>query len=100
MECQRIMREHLGEHACISDNRVIGYLAPTRGKSAELNFFFFLEDRLTLSRFHSHRGYLAKGSLHVHTPRLRRVHIRLDVTFAGTTICKSYFDAPVRFGYT
>lgn len=31
-ECQRIMREHAGEHACILDNRVIGYLAPTRGK--------------------------------------------------------------------
>ncbi|KAF8554716.1 protein serine/threonine phosphatase 2C [Imleria badia] len=30
LECQRIMREHAGEHACVSDNRVIGYLAPTR----------------------------------------------------------------------
>ncbi|KIJ67675.1 hypothetical protein HYDPIDRAFT_173484 [Hydnomerulius pinastri MD-312] len=30
-ECQRIAREHPGEHQCVSDNRVIGYLAPTRG---------------------------------------------------------------------
>lgn len=34
LECQRIMREHPGERSCVSDNRVIGYLAPTRGKSA------------------------------------------------------------------
>ncbi|KAG8213848.1 phosphatase 2C-like domain-containing protein [Butyriboletus roseoflavus] len=30
LECQRIMREHPGERSCVSDNRVIGYLAPTR----------------------------------------------------------------------
>ncbi|KAI9569568.1 phosphatase 2C-like domain-containing protein [Boletus coccyginus] len=30
LESQRIKREHAGEHACVSDNRVIGYLAPTR----------------------------------------------------------------------
>ncbi|KAF9244851.1 phosphatase 2C-like domain-containing protein [Melanogaster broomeanus] len=29
-ECQRIMREHPGEYQCVSDNRVVGYLAPTR----------------------------------------------------------------------
>ena len=34
LECQRIKREHAGEDGCVSDNRVIGYLAPTRGKSA------------------------------------------------------------------
>ncbi|KAF9227476.1 protein serine/threonine phosphatase 2C [Gyrodon lividus] len=28
-ECQRIMREHPGEPQCVSDNRVVGYLAPT-----------------------------------------------------------------------
>lgn len=35
LERQRIMREHIGEHTCVSDSRVIGYLAPTRGKSAK-----------------------------------------------------------------
>ncbi|KAG6372354.1 phosphatase 2C-like domain-containing protein [Boletus reticuloceps] len=30
LERQRIMREHAGEHTCVLDNRVIGYLAPTR----------------------------------------------------------------------
>jgi len=29
-ECQRIQREHPSESACITDNRVLGYLAPTR----------------------------------------------------------------------
>ncbi|KIK97221.1 hypothetical protein PAXRUDRAFT_10309 [Paxillus rubicundulus Ve08.2h10] len=29
-ECQRIMREHPGEKRCVSDNRVVGYLSPTR----------------------------------------------------------------------
>ncbi|KAF8844758.1 protein serine/threonine phosphatase 2C [Paxillus ammoniavirescens] len=29
-ECRRIMREHPGERQCVSDNRVVGYLAPTR----------------------------------------------------------------------
>ncbi|KAH7908418.1 phosphatase 2C-like domain-containing protein [Hygrophoropsis aurantiaca] len=29
-ERRRIMREHPGEQYCVSDNRVIGYLAPTR----------------------------------------------------------------------
>ncbi|KAG9316523.1 phosphatase 2C-like domain-containing protein [Chiua virens] len=31
LECQRIMREHSGEQTSVSENRVIGYLAPTRG---------------------------------------------------------------------
>ncbi|KAH7888784.1 phosphatase 2C-like domain-containing protein [Phlebopus sp. FC_14] len=31
LECQRITREHPGERECISNNRVVGYLSPTRG---------------------------------------------------------------------
>jgi pyruvate dehydrogenase phosphatase len=32
-EIQRIQQEHPSEQACVCDNRVIGYLAPTRGIS-------------------------------------------------------------------
>jgi len=36
-ECRRIQREHPSEQACVADNRVIGFLAPTRGISFFIN---------------------------------------------------------------
>lgn len=40
-ELARISAEHPGEVDCIRDDRVIGFLAPTRGRSepSGLNFF-------------------------------------------------------------
>jgi pyruvate dehydrogenase phosphatase len=75
-EYQRIRREHPSESACMTDNRVVGYLAPTRGKPCKCFMSHIL-------RFCSARGHMAQGSFGVHSPCFRATLARLVTTTSG-----------------